>query len=438
MQSMPSRWSTALFIVLSLLLHLPNFADPAGAFEFQADTAHGNDSYGVNRTGVEYATGECANCHETFDLCVCGENQFLLFAACDEDLCLGCHKCEGSCQTDGIQINKSYSCNFGGNADADTYDTDISCAFSHSTSGSSHGLQDIKSFAMGTTNQTATGEPWSLNEKFNPCSACHNPHVAQRDYNTPYDPDTSAISRPSDRNNLWGDDAGERMSAYTYQAPYWDNLSGMHEPANNSTADGSNMPDYPTFCTDCHNTYNTINSTNPCLPGDRPAEWGTTLVQINWSSDGDKHGAMAADGGLMLRDPYSSALGNKVLSCTDCHEPHGSKDNAFLIRTEVNDGNLAGDITTFSTVDWRYLCSNCHEDDDYYGGHQYKFRQIHHEDTDAPYPDVNQCSSCHGSGGGGGSWNKSAISCDHCHFHGGNDSYYGSSLGGTPTNRPTF
>jgi len=436
MQSTPSKrpwWSTTLLIIVSLLFYSPNAGDVASAFDFHADTAHGNGSYGVNCTAVEYATGECANCHETLDACVCGQNQFMLFAAGNEDLCLGCHHCAGSCQNPAIEINRSYSCNFGGNTDGNTYDTDISCAFSHSTSGSSHGLQDIKSFAMGTTNQTATGEPWSLNEKLNPCRACHNPHIAQRDYNETYDPGKSAISRPSDRNNLWGDIAGEKMNAYNYQAPYWNNLCEMYEPANNSTADGSNMPDYPTFCTDCHNTYNTINSTNPRLPGgNRP------LVQINWSIDGDKHGGMAANGGLMLQAPYSTVLEDKVLSCTDCHEPHGSKDNVFLIRTEVNDGNLGGNITTLPTADWSYLCSKCHEDDQYYGGYQYKFRQIHHEDTDAPYPSAHQCSSCHGSGGGGGNWNKSAISCDHCHFHGGDDTYYGSSLGGTPTNRRTF
>ncbi|MDY6953019.1 MAG: cytochrome c3 family protein, partial [Thermodesulfobacteriota bacterium] len=373
--------------------------------------------------------------HETFAPSVCGTYQFMLFTACDEDLCLGCHKCEGSCQAPVITINKSYSCNFGGNADGDSYDTDISCAFSHSTSGSSHGLQDIKSFAMGPTHQTAAGSTWSLNENLSPCSACHNPHIAQRNYNIPHDPDTSAITRPGDRNNLWGDIAGERMSVYTYQAPYWDNLSGMYEPADNTTSDGSNMPDYPTFCTDCHNTYNTIESTNPCLPGDRPAEWGTTLVQINWASEGDKHGAMAADGGLNLRDPYASSLENKVLSCTDCHEPHGSKDNVFLIRTEVNHGNLDGDITTFSTVDWSYLCSKCHKDDSYYGGSSYKFRQVHHLDSDAPYSFPGGCASCHGAGGN--NWNKSSFSCNHCHFHGGNDSYY-DFLGGTPTNQRTF
>ena len=393
------------------------------------DSAHGNDSYGVNRS-ESYTIGACTHCHETFDFSICCQNQSMLFEPCDENLCFGCHKASDSCQAGDIDINKSYSCNFGGNADEKTCDDDIVSAFSHGTSGSSHWLGDIKSFAMGTDRHTATGSEWSLNDNLTPCDGCHNPHIARRNCNSPYDSTKSAISRPSDRNNLWGDIAVERMSVYTYQAPYWDNSSGTYEPANNATADGSNMPDYPTFCTDCHNTNNTINSTNPCLPrGNR------LLVQINWSIDGDKHGAKAADGGLMLRDPYSSVLENKVLSCTDCHEPHGSKDNVLLIRTEVNDGNLDGNITTLPTADWGYLCSKCHKDDSYVvGGSPYKFRQVHHLDSDAPYPSPGGCASCHEAGN---NWNKSAISCDLCHFHGGDDSYY-EDLGGTPTDRPTF
>jgi predicted CXXCH cytochrome family protein len=96
-------------------------------------------------------------------------------------------------------------------------------------------------------------------------------------------------------------------------------------------------------------------STNPRLLGHRLSEWGSAVQQINWSEDGDKHGANAADGGLNLRDPYHSWQENKVLSCTDCHEPHGSKDNVFVIRSEVNDGNLGGGITIFSAADWSYV-----------------------------------------------------------------------------------
>jgi len=425
---------TKILIIVALFVWLLSSSGVATAD--YADSAHGNDLYGVNRSGAGYTTGDCAHCHEVFDASICGQNQFMLFAPYDENLCFGCHKDSGSYQTGGIDINKSYSCNFGGNANENTYDTDILSAFSHTTSGSSHWLGDIRSFAMGTTRQTATGLSWSLSEDLNPCDACHNPHIAQRNYNSPCDNTKSAMSRPSDRHNLWGDDIGERMDTYVYQPPYWSG-STNYEPDNGSDATQSkmNMPDYPTFCADCHNTYNAINSTNPCLPSDRPSEWGSALRQINWSDNGDKHGAKAADGGLNLRDPYASILNNKVVSCTDCHEPHGSKDNAFLIRTEVNDGNLDASITTFSTADWNYLCSKCHKDDGYYGGYQYKYRHIHHLDSDAPYPSPMQCSSCHGMGGGSGHWDKSAITCDHCHFHGSDDSWY---PWGTPTYRRTF
>lgn len=441
---------TIIWIVVGLFMWALSYGDVATA-DVYSDSAHGNTRYGVNRSNVvedpdypdRYAIGACIHCHGTFDASICGVNPLMLFAPYDENFCFGCHKDSGSYQTGGIDINKSYSCNFGGNADEDTYDTDILSAFSHTTSGSSHWLEDIKSFALGSTRQTATGSSWSLDDNLNPCHACHNVHIAQRNYNSFYDATKSAISRPSDHHNLWGDDANERMDTYLYQPPYWSG-STNYEPDNGSdpTQSKANMPDYPTFCTDCHNAYNAIDSTNPCLPSDRPSEWGSALQQINWSDNGDKHGANAANGGLNLRDPYSSSLNNNVLSCTDCHEPHGSKNNVFLIRTEVNDGNLGANITAFSTADWKYLCSRCHKNDGYYGGYEYKFRYIHHLDSDAPYPSPMMCGSCHGSGGGGGcgfpdcgKWDRSAIRCDHCHFHGSDDSWY---PWGTPTYRRTF
>ena len=426
-----------IFVTVSLLLHMT--LHPAGAFNFHEDTAHGNETYGVNRSGTGYATGNCAHCHDTFDSTICGQSPFILFATYDETLCFGCHKTpepdQDPVQHPIIVINKSYSCNFGGNADEDTCDADILSAFSHSESGSSHWLPDIKSFAIGTSRQTAAGLSWSLDERLTPCGGCHNSHVAQRNYYVPYVAGRSAITRPSAHNNLWGDDSGETMGACVYQPPYWSG-STHYEPDNGSDPSQSkaNTPDYPTFCTDCHNTYNPITSNNPQLPSDRP--WGSALLQVDWSNSGDKHGAGAANGGLNLRAPYSTTIENKVLSCTDCHEPHGSKNNVFLIRTEVNDANLDDSITTFATVDWSYLCSRCHKDDSYYGGYQYKFRQIHHLDGEAPYSETMQCSSCHGMGGGGGGhWDKPAISCDHCHFHGSDDAWY---PWGTPTHRQTF
>ena len=312
------------------------------------------------------------------------------------------------------------------------FDTDILSAFSHTASGSSHYLPDIDSQILGVGGlQTADGDDWSLDDDLNPCDACHNPHIAQRNYNSPYDATKSAISRPSDHDDLWGDDTDERMNTYTYQAPNWSG-STNYEPANDTTQDGSKTPDYVKFCTDCHNPNNTIASTNPRIGTSRD------LRQIDWSSSGDKHGARDADEAVSLNNPYSSVLG-KVVSCTDCHEPHGSTNNVFLIRTEVNDTNLGGNITSFSTTNWHYLCDRCHKDD-------YEFTTscqndhywtIHHSEdsTDYPYTDMGcKTGGCHSTGSGKGcipSMNK--ITCTNCHYH-------GSSKSGTraPSPRVTF
>jgi len=363
-------------------------------------------------------------------------SQFALFytnhISQTDNFCLKCHCGVGTYQAGGISINKSYSYNFGGNTTAGTYDSDILSAFSHTTSGSAHWLDNIKSFALGNIRYTATGTPWSLDSNLNPCDVCHNPHIAKRNYNTPYDATKSAISRPGDHSNLWGNDSTERMSTYNYQPPYWDSSKNSYEPdkGSNATQSKNNAPDHVTFCTDCHNLKNTITSTNPRIDGTGISR---SLRQIDWSASGDKHGSRAADGGVSLDSPYSSILDNKVLSCTDCHEPHGSANNVFLVRTEVNDANLAGSITTFSTKDWTYLCARCHVCDT-----STQLKNIHHNDTDAPYPSPHNCGWCHGCGGGGdGGGCPPPIPCSNCHFHGGDDSWV-ATVGKTATYRRCF
>ena len=123
---------TTIWIVVGLFMWALSYGDVATA-DVYSDSAHGNTIYGVNRSNVvedpdypdRYAIGACIHCHDTFDASICGVNPLMLFAPYDENFCFGCHKDSGSYQTGGIDINKSYSCNFGGNADEDTYDTDM-------------------------------------------------------------------------------------------------------------------------------------------------------------------------------------------------------------------------------------------------------------------------------------------------------------------------
>ncbi len=385
----------SVFFLILLSITLCSTSPRAGTY---LKSAHGNSTIGVNRTSAgfptDYATGNCAHCHEQHSsiqgaepVPTGGPNNFLLF---DENytsqtinFCFDCHQANGY-QTGGITINKSYSYNFGGNTNSSSYDSNIKDAFSHiGTTGSSHYLPSFVSQVLGKTMYDADGVAWSLPANINPCDACHNPHLAQRNKNTTYDPTKSAISRPSDHNNLWGDNTTERMSAdfSDYQAPYWYGSNTSYEPANDATTTGSNLPNYVRLCTDCHNEYNTIYSENPRLPGGprniRKICWKTTYVSVV----PDAHGAYAGSSAYP-RDPYNPPYSPHTLCCTDCHEPHGSATNIYLIRSSINGVSISVPDTTDTS--WRNFCLNaCHtrpEHDPYKPG----------------------CSNCHYHGGGRG------------------------------------
>ncbi|MCK4470034.1 MAG: hypothetical protein KAU60_16985 [Desulfobacterales bacterium] len=385
-----------IFLGLITLMFLGSGLAYAGTYR---DSAHGNSvdgaaiGYGVYRSSTsQYEEGHCAHCHEQHasiggsepdpDSGGTGsysdEYHHLLFrksyTSQTDTICYDCHG-TGTAYTSGI-TNYSYSKNFGGNNA--NYDSNIKDAFGHTIAGSSHYLPNIVTQILDvTTLKTAGNQAWqlksnsdpSLNPR-NPCDACHNPHLAKRSCNLPgsYDPTKSAISRPSNHNNLWGDDDTERMDDYpgTYQAPYWYNSTNYEPYSTNTIQTGSNLPDYVTFCTDCHNTYNTINTTNPRYPGTSP------LTKIDWSSStGDVHGQRNSTA-KKLRPPYSST--NKVLSCLDCHEPHGSMTNIFLLRTEIN-GVAGVSVPDTSDASWQNLCfGKCHN-----SRHTHK----------------NNCSTCH-------------------------------------------
>jgi hypothetical protein len=342
-------------------------------------SAHGNSSYGVNRTdtaGFGYAIGNCAHCHEQHASIggsepnpIGGPTKFCLLAdnfsgvtskpySQSDNVCFYCHvdTVTGTLQNPAFN-NFSYSVTFGGYTAPASYSI-----FEAFNSTSYHNLNDVLNFAKSTWSSTFTANS-------NPCSACHNVHIAKKSCGKPsgsFDSTKSAISKPSDHGNLWGDE--EKMSNYTggYQAPYY-NSTITYEPDGSATSDPSKLPDYVTFCTDCHNSTNSIYSTVIWTLFNR------NLYTIDWANE--MHGGYVAtycslSGASLLAAPYDglTKCGQYVLACTDCHEPHGSPNN-FLVRKQVNNGIVIvtqyGDGNSPEGGDrfgkeWVWLCRSCH------------------------------------------------------------------------------
>jgi hypothetical protein len=144
-------------------------------------------------------------------------------------------------------------------------------------------------------------------------------------------------------------------SGANYQSPCrypWSNPCTSYEPDGSAVQNGSNLFDSVTFCLDCHQ--NQVTSV-----------YRGTLTAINWGPGGDAHGAQAGPQcgftGAGKIAPYAAGT-NYVLSCLDCHEPHGSP-NGFLLRQEVNGIQVANLNTAQTKNGSNYLynfCATCH------------------------------------------------------------------------------
>ena len=379
-----------ILIVVGVLFWVLSCGAVAVAFDFHADSAHGNNDpppgYGVNRSEAGYDIGDCAHCHDTFDPAICGVNERMMFYTVQTPCDMICFECHGDTLASAQEVtNYPYSVLFGGFPTL--YFPSILHQFcatpaTHANGGSRHSLAQIWSVIKNNTLD------WGFSANPNPCSACHNPLLSQRigskQYRPPYDPTKSPITRPSERYsnpaNLWGDDATERMKHYAeniaggyYQAPYygngpWDPEDGPFEPAGDGTSDGSNLPDYVTFCMDCHQY------------AQYDPESGEDVKAIKWgppwctAAEADMHGAAPAntrDGFSIgciaregpLRPPYDTHEpdpSNYVLSCLDCHEPHGTYQRPHLIRVQIN-GEFVADSSFVE------ICERCHDMNHPYG-----------------------------------------------------------------------
>jgi hypothetical protein len=352
---------------LGVLVWVLSFSGVATANTY-GDSAHGNTDpgYGVNRftatcenwPGGECLIGDCAHCHDTFDPAVCGVNELMLFATQFTNqrggLCMRCHSSGAYCEQNGNFItNYDYSRTWGGQTTKDCPDN-IRMAFkfiNHDTRlpqtncdlaepiGSAHDLKNIRSY------MTDKWEWGNTIPEINPCGACHNPHQATRDY------PCSLPSSHSETWDVWGDNPvgsgkNEKMTdcldtGEIYQPPYqvgWTPEEPKYE------RDADTQPNYVEFCLECHQE-----PQNSLQHG--------TVRAIDWeNADMGKGVASSFIEGCPLEAPYLQANeGQYVLCCTDCHEPHGSR-NEWLLRTEVN-----GTIVEINEAGkWWNFCNACH------------------------------------------------------------------------------
>ncbi len=343
------------------------------------NSAHGSNSSGVCRSYLYqngYSKGNCSHCHEQHASINGSEPEpvngqpsgFCLFADNfnssktvgpydqSDDFCFYCHVNLNSLQCGGGITNYLYSNTAGGYSSYDA--SDILGAFNLQ---SYHNLYDIQQFAKSKFA--------FFKNSSNPCVACHNPHIATKE--TP-------ISRPTDHDNLWGDDSNERMNKYLYyRAPYYYGSTTTYEPGGTTINDGSLTPDYNSFCLDCHQ-YQVPTTQSSSRNPNTPSGY---LTAIDWSSSGDMHGERArlfkidgSDNPIRRSNPslppgsiiapynVSPVMDNYVLSCLDCHEPHGTFfKSSYLLRREVN-----GKVVQYTgppgseVVNQESFCTSCH------------------------------------------------------------------------------
>jgi predicted CXXCH cytochrome family protein len=315
-----------------------------------------------------HGSKKCSDCHDVHGA---SGNYPAMTKKNQETLCYDCHKDPSSGGIENIAVS--------GSSLAD----DIQQAF---------GLANIHdlgtSFSISSKNYTLE------------CVSCHNVHIITGKY-WDADQDKSPVTRFSNNTAVWGDSSFEKMDYYANPGKYQKPLVTAN------TYNSAKLPDYTTFCLDCHSnavdsisakdwdndphgkktaglsgmiTGGGVTGTGYGGPKDCP-DWKGCGRAFDWGSDRCSTSGTNNDcwpviprgwgtnafviGGYDQKERNAGI--NYVLSCTDCHEAHGSS-NYKMLRKALNrayDGEdipLTNDRKVWddSPADSLGLCMQCH------------------------------------------------------------------------------
>jgi len=449
-----AKYQTLLFI--SVVLLCPTIG---GAAVTYSDSAHGDTGAGVDRTSLPsaYSIGNCGHCHEQHTSFAGNEpnptggpDEFLLLADTDtaatatysvgDNGCFQCHS--DTTYQDGGITNYDYSGTFAGftgsSGTGGVSPDDIMEAFNENHS---HDLDHIYDYVEGNGTYSRPTDFTFFTANSNPCTACHNPHLAKRNKSSINNRTLTVMSMPDDHESLYGWDTDESaadwnsglMASPSYIAP-------TGEPT------GANTPDYNSFCLYCHqyevpSVLHTRHLDGATVSYYEPIDWTTDGSPDGdgnqtgiYDPPGDKHGVNNATSTAATDAPFNGAA-DVALSCMNCHEAHGS-ENDYMHRRSIN-GTALGVVIAGTTNERGNHCLPCHTEDA--GGN--KWKDTHHGGTgalaanDNPYKaqqldrdgdgSNDGCDYCHGASSQASP--DFPIPCEDCHFHGSyvdeNDKY---------------
>lgn len=273
----------------------------------------------------------------------------------DEELL--CYGGGAGCHAQANPIPDSYGLYPGGVTISERFSSQVPQARA-SSSGSDHKVNphhDINYYDQNTYNAGAKLE----------CINCHNPHIATQTF---IEGVQSWLAQPSNRFNAF---TTRYRKTNSFRGQSYQSVVTDLDPSF-----GQNLIDFVAFCLECHDNASPTDWPAGVAPGltpptNHPLNIARSYLGVGGKAD-DRHGAVkgvGGDKGILYYPYYGAAVDQSgepanayaAMPCTDCHDPHGSRNLYHLKETiRIKGVTLKSGIGVTVEGQWYDLCIACH------------------------------------------------------------------------------